>query len=229
MPDLKRVVALLEKHYGKPSPPLTSDPFEMVLLEKSGYLATDERRERAFLELKKRVGLTPAEIQDAPIELLEEIAAIGGIHADTRALRMKQSAGIALEDDPSAAVKLEFKKARKAIAKYPMIGDPGAEKILLYSGAHRVLALESNGLRVVVRLGFGAEHRNYSTMYRSAQEALDIAGWTGARLIVAHQLLRRHGQEICRRSDPECEVCPISGDCRYAKTAGRRASDRAKL
>ncbi len=223
MPDLGRVISRLEAHYGKPAPPLTRDPFEMILLEKSGYLVPDEKRERAFLELKKRVGTTPDKIDRAPMELLEEIAAIGGIYADTRALRMKQSAQLALEEDPSAAVKLEFRKARKAIAKYPMIGEPGAEKILLSSGAHRVLALESNGLRVVVRLGFGEEHRNYSTTYRAAQAALDIAGWTSAQLIAAHQLLRRHGKEICRSSDPGCEVCPVSRGCRFAE---RSKADR---
>jgi endonuclease-3 len=218
LPDVSAVIAALQKYYGKPAPPVTSDPFEQVLLEKSGYLTTDEKRERAFRELKKRVGTTPEKIRAAPMELLEEIAAIGGIYADTRALRMKQSAELALEDDPAAVVKLEFKQARKAIAKYPMIGEPGAEKILLFSGAHAVLGLESNGLRVVVRLGFGEEHKNYSTMYRGAQAALapEIRAMNCARLIVAHQLLRRHGQEICRRSDPGCDACPLNRDCRYA-------------
>ncbi len=219
MPDLRAVIAALQKRYGKPAPPLTRDPFELVLLEKSGYLSPDEKRERAFRELKKRVGTTPEQIRRAPTELLQEITAIGGIYADTRALRMQQSAQLALEADPSVAVKLEFKKARKAIAKYPMIGEPGAEKILLFSGAHRVLALESNGLRVVVRLGFSEEYKNYSTMYRRAQEAIDITGWTGSQLISAHQLLRRHGQETCRRSDPQCNECPLNHVCRFAETA----------
>src|SRR5215813_12034235 len=142
MPDLRRVIALLEKHYGKPKLPLTRDPFEMILLEKSGYLAPDEKRERSFRELKKRVGTTPAKILAASTELLQEITAIGGIYADTRALRMKQSAELALRENPGDVVKLEFKKARKALSKYPMIGEPGAEKILLFSGAQPVLALE---------------------------------------------------------------------------------------
>lgn len=217
MPDLAKVLAALQKRYGKPAPPITTDPFETILLEKSGYLVPDERRERAFLELKKRVGTTPESIQDAPMELLEQIAAIGGIYADTRALRMKQSAALALEENPADAVKLEFRQARKAIAKYPMIGEPGAERILLFSGAHAVLALESNGLRVLVRVGFGEDHKNYSTMYRSARAALapEIKGMTCARLIAAHQLLRRHGQETCKRSDPSCDACPVSLDCRY--------------
>ena len=34
-------------------------------------------------------------------------------------------------------------------------------------------------------------------------------------LISAHQLLRRHGQEICRRSAPVCEACPLTEGCRW--------------
>jgi endonuclease-3 len=215
MPDLRSTIALLEKHYGKPKPPITRDPFEMLLLEKSGYLVPDEKREQAFRELKKRVGTTPAKILAAPMETLQQIAAIGGIYADTRALRMKQSAELALKETLAGVLQLDFKKARKALTKYPMIGEPGAEKILLFAGAHPVLALESNGLRVVVRLGFGEEHKNYSTMYRRTQEALDISGWTCARLIVAHQLLRQHGQETCRRMDPACEVCVLRRECNW--------------
>jgi endonuclease III len=34
-------------------------------------------------------------------------------------------------------------------------------------------------------------------------------------LIEAHLLLRRHGQELCRRSEPACAKCPLAGECRY--------------
>jgi hypothetical protein len=40
-------------------------------------------------------------------------------------------------------------------------------------------------------------------------------------LIRAHQLLRRHGQELCRRSRPRCAACPLTAQCAYyAGTAG---------
>src|SRR5262249_42599368 len=145
-----------------------------------------------------------------------------------RALRMKQSAELVRDDfagDLNAALKLDFKQARKAFAKFPMIGEPGAEKILLFAGGHKCLPLESNGLRVVVRLGFGEERKNYSTMYRRTQEKLPIEGWSAERLIAAHQLLRRHGQETCRRTDPACGGCPVRSDCAYRG----RDSSRAEL
>ncbi len=196
----------------------------MLLLEKSGYLVPDEKRERAFRELKKRVGTTPAKIISAPMEVLQEICAMGGIHAGLRALRMKQCAELARQEPLKDVLKLDFKKARKAIAKYPMIGEPGAEKILLFAGVQPVLALESNGLRVLVRLGIGEDNKNYSTMYRRTQQAIApaIAGWTCDRLTGAHQLLRRHGKELCRHSDPSCDLCPLQTDCKYTMAANSR-------
>jgi endonuclease III len=29
----------------------------------------------------------------------------------------------------------------------------------------------------------------------------------------AHQLLRRHGQELCRNTAPACDRCPLASSC----------------
>ncbi len=75
------------------------------------------------------------------------------------------------DGDLSNLLRLPAKEALKQLMRFPMIGQPGAEKILLFSGLLPVLALESNGLRVLIRLGFGTEDKSYSTMYRSVQGA----------------------------------------------------------
>lgn len=101
-------------------------------------------------------------------------------------------------------------QAKKALKQFPAIGDPGAEKILLFCRAFPILALESNGLRVLMRLGYGEEKPNYATTYRLVQEATEgelVVEYSW--LITTHQLLRRHGQELCRRSRPLCEKCPL--------------------
>ena len=104
----------------------------------------------------------------------------------------------------------------KLFLKFPGIGEPGTDKILLFCRALPVLALESNGLRVLLRLGFGKEDPNYAKSYRSAQEAVKKElntdfGW----LIRAHQLLRQHGQEICKRTRPICGECPLAKCCKF--------------
>lgn len=107
-----------------------------------------------------------------------------------------------------------------ALKRFPGIGAPGAEKILMFCGALPVLALESNGLRVLLRLGHGREEpKNYAKTYRSVREALaaDLPS-DAAWLARAHQLLRRHGQEICRNTDPDCGACNLAERCPSARS-----------
>src|SRR5439155_22450265 len=108
---------------------------------------------------------------------LVEIAALGGIFPELRAERLQQSAQIVCDDfagDLNAVLSLDLVQARKALAKFPMIGEPGAEKILLLCRVHAQLAPESNALRVLGRLGFVRENKNYSTMYRDARRVLGL-------------------------------------------------------
>lgn len=213
------VIAKLETHYGKPPSPKTTDALGLIIHENIAYLVADEKRDAAFAALRKKVGLRPTEILAAPVEDLVEIAKLGGIHPELRVARLKEIAQIALNDfggDLSQALKLPLPRAKKALQSFPSIGAPGAEKILLFTKTYPLLALESNGLRVLLRLGFGEERKNYSASYASVQEALkDQIGNDCATLIRAHQLLRQHGKELCRRSNPACEICPVSECCAY--------------
>jgi len=218
---LSRIIAVLRRAYGPPPPPL-ADPFALVLHENVAYLADDAKREDAFRMLRKATGLSPARIAAAPRETLETITQKGILAAD-RVDRLREIAAIALEEfggDLDDAVRRPPKEAIKALRKFPSIGAPGAEKILLFCGRLPVLALESNGLRVLLRLGYGKEEKSYSASYASAQKAAqaELPERFGP-LTEAHLLLRRHGQETCRRSAPLCDRCIVSGDCAYFRSA----------
>jgi hypothetical protein len=80
----------------------------------------------------------------------------GSIAAAQRAERLLLAAQLTLDQfggDLDGVLELPPHKAKKLLMQFPMTGEPGAEKILMFSGALGVLALESNGLRVLVRLG----------------------------------------------------------------------------
>jgi endonuclease III len=211
----------LQKFYSPPCPPKVTDPLGMILLENVAYLVSDERREQSFNALCERVGLTPPEILMAHEETLLEVARLGGMHPAGRVEKLRRIAQIALhefEGHLDCILKQPLAKAKKSLKKFPGIGDPGAEKILLFSRTHPILALDSNGLRVLLRLGYGEERKSYASTYHSAQEA--VAGelkkdfdW----LILAHQLLRHHGQELCKMKAPICSACPLKKNCVYYK------------
>lgn len=219
MAHLKKIISQLSVHYGPARLPISTDPFELILFENIAYLVSDERREAAFNLLRQTIGTRPHELLAASNDALLRVATLGGMQPERRAGRLREIALIALDDfagDLSSALKLPLPKARQALKKFPSIGDPGADKILLFARAYPLLGLDSNGLRVLLRLGFGEEKKNYGATYRSVQDAIkDQLGVDCDWLISAHILLRQHGKELCKTSRPLCEQCPVRKSCAY--------------
>ena len=220
-PKLREIVAVLEKLYGKPAPFPSNDPWELILRENASYLVDDATREEVFRSLKARIGVSPEAILDAPPERLVEAIRKGGMRPPMRADKLVEAAELARETGLAELRKLAKEggpEARKVLKRFPGIGEPGADKLLFAAGSAVTLAPDSNGLRVLVRLGYAKDDANYAKTYRAAAEAVapelpDERAW----LIAAHQLLRRHGQETCRRSEPRCEVCPLAKGCEFAR------------
>ena len=220
-PKLKATVAALEKLYGKPAPFPSNDPWELILRENASYLVDDAAREKVFSSLKARVGVSPETILGAPYERLVESIREGGMRPSMRADKLVEAAEFARETGLAKLRKLAKgggPAARKVLKRFPGIGEPGADKLLLAAGGAVTVAPDSNGLRVLVRLGYAKEDANYAKTYRAAAEAVapelpDDRAW----LVAAHQLLRRHGQQTCRRSEPRCEVCPLAKGCEFAQ------------
>jgi len=217
---LLKLADKLQQHYGDPAPPPSTDPLELIIWENIAYLANDKRRAEAFAILKRTIGTRPDQILTAQHSAL---AAIGktGILPDVSAEKLLTIAQIAYEEfdsDLRSALKKPLPLAKKALKRFPSIGDPGAEKILLFTRSYPVMALDSNGLRVLCRVGFADEQKNYSTTYHLVQDA--IRGQLPSdydSLIRAHQLLRQHGQELCKRSKPRCTECPVRDGCNYSQ------------
>lgn len=222
-PKLRDVVAALRKAYGKPSPFPSGDPWELILRENASYLVDDATRDEVFLSLRRNVGIAPDAILGAPRALLLAAIRKGGMRPPLRADKLLEAAAIARE---VGLVRLRTlakeggAEARRALKRFPGVGEPGADRLLLAAGSAVTIAPDSNALRVLVRLGFAKDDANYAKAYRAVAEALapelpDDPAW----LVAAHQLLRRHGQETCRRSAPRCDVCPLAKVCAFARTS----------
>src|SRR5437879_12515427 len=105
----------------------------MILWENVAYLA-DDRRQQAFQTLKKRIGTEPTQILSASDEALLEVTR-HGIMPEQFSEKLRKCAQIALEGfdgDLRPILKLPMPKAKKALQKFPGIGEPGAEKIFVF-------------------------------------------------------------------------------------------------
>ena len=215
-----KLVDKLQQHYGPPTPPPSTDALELIIWENIAYLASDERRAAAFATLKRNIGTRPEQILAAKHSALTALGK-AGILPDVSAEKLLAIAKIAYEEfdsDLRSVLKKPLLQAKKALKRFPSIGNPGAEKILLLTRSYPVMALDSNGLRVLCRVGFAEEQKNYSATYRLVLDA--IHGQLPKdydSLIRAHQLLRQHGQELCKRSKAHCADCPLSDTCNYCQ------------
>ena len=216
-PNLERCLDTLEEHYGPQERPPPRKALDWVLWENAAYLVPDERRKAAYLALKKKTGLRAEGILALSREALRELAALGGMMPERRvekwiaiAEEVRDEWGGQLE----SALKLPIARARRGLRRFPGIGAPGADKILLFTGTHAVPALESAGLRALVRSMGIEEAKSYSTTYRAAMSVLEplasqgCAGW-----VRAFSLLRRHGQTLCKDKGPACDECPLAETC----------------
>ncbi len=218
---LQKILTALKKRYGKPKPPASGlDPFAMIVWEMVAYLSDDETRGAAFKALRERIGLAPAELLDAPLSELAAICRLGGpVNPLERARRIKLVAALALDEfggDLTLILRLDHRGAVKTLSRFPSVAEPGAERILMLCESHAVLGMESNAVRVLCRLGYGEENKNYSKTYRSARDAaMAELPKKAATLSEASRLLRTHGKETCKVSAPRCEECPVTSACAW--------------
>ena len=225
--SLSRILDQLEGFYGPPKPPQSilrslngrGDPYEMILYTNCGYPATDAACMKGFELLKKGVGLEPQKILAAPEAKLLAVARKCGMLPEVRVQRWREIAARVKHEfggDLHSALKKPLPEAKKAIKLFPTIGDPGADKILLFTKTAPIAAVPSNCVEVTLRLRSGEMKKNYAQNYRAAQEILraELPEDCDA-LLRGYLLLKQHGQEICKRTRPLCEACPVSSSCAY--------------
>jgi endonuclease-3 len=219
MPDFKKLIARLKRHYGEPRLAAAKGPFELVMWENACYLLPDTRRAEVFEGLRRQVGLNAQAIWNADKAVLLPLATMGGMRPEVRVFRWREIARITISQfggDLDRILQEPYDKAKRALKQFPTIGDPGAEKILLFCGMGPGLPLESNGLRVLTRVGYGRIQKSYGATYRSVQEALSEQLPRDAKsLSHAHLLLREHGKTLCKTNGPRCEECPLADGCAF--------------
>jgi endonuclease III len=232
---LAQILEILEKAYGPQKLAGPSDPYEMLVFLNCGYPASDGACAKGFDALKREVGVEPNKLLAASKAKLTKLMRPSVIVPAVCAQRLRAIAGrvkTELHGDLTAALEKRIeeakgkpgndftennlKPAKKVLQEFPTIGEPSAEKILLFSGLAPVAAVPSAFVDVPMRLFVGEPGKNYAANYRTARGILD-AGLpkTFAARQRAYLLLKKHGQEICKRSKPKCESCPLTAHCAY--------------
>jgi len=213
------VLATLEQFYGLQEPSFPTAPYEFLVWWHCGYPASDGACEKGWKSLKEQVGIEPARLLAAKPAQLAAALRPGGMVPDLRAERIKEIAKRVQDEfgsDLRAALLVPRAKARRILKSFSGIADPGADRILLFAGIAPLAAIPSNCVHVLTRILQGSEGENYSASYREAQRAIaaEVPEKFDAR-VRAYVLLKKHGQETCKRNNPRCEKCAINAMCAY--------------
>jgi len=220
MPQLPQLLDTLEAHYGPQTPGWPTDPYLFLVWWHCGYPASDAACAKGWDSLKRLVGLEPDRLLAANPAKLALALKPGGMVPELRAMRLKEIAE-RVQKEFGGDLAAEFKglpvaKIRAALRKFPNIADPGVDRILLFGGISPVAAVPSNCPHVLARIRFGRERENYGRTYRAVQEtvATETPAAFDAR-IRAYLLLKCHGQQLCKSSNPKCSVCPVAPGCAF--------------
>ena len=219
VPGVTEVLRKLESFHGSQQPCWPTDPYRFLVWWHCGYPANDAACAKGWESLKKSVGIEPYQILAASSAELAAALKPGGMVPELRAMRLMQIAARVQDEfagDLRAGLSGPLAKVRKALKRFPGIADPGADRILLFAGVAPIAAVPSNCTHVLVRILYGRERENYGVNYRQAQQAIEAE--TPATLDArarAYLLLKHHGQELCKRTNPKCNRCPVNAGCAF--------------
>lgn len=224
MPDsrltLNEILDRLEEFYGGQEPSFPTDPYEFLVWWYCGYPASDAACSKGWESLKRDVGIAPGKLLKAKPAKIAAAVKLGGIVPELRAERLQELAFRVENEfggDLRTALVGPIVKARRLLKSFHGIADPGADRILLFAGLTPIAAVPSNCVGVLVRILNQTPGKNYSAIYREEQSIIDreLPPTYDARTR-AYLLLKQHGQQLCKRTNPKCTECPLKRDCAYA-------------
>jgi endonuclease-3 len=226
MQRLDLILDSLESFHGEQGPHWPTDPYLFLVWWHCGYPPSEERCTRGWDSLRIAAGTSPEELLSAGAARLARALKAGGLVPELRAKRLNDIAHRVLDEFGGALGgalrQLSAAEARKALRKFPGIGDPGADRILLFAEIAPVAAVPSNCPHVLLRIDAGREPDKYTATYARARRTLEaLVPEVFAARRRAYLLLQRHGRELCKLKNPNCGECPIAAHCAYFATTAR--------
>lgn len=218
--SITEVLDTLESNYGALDPLAPTDPYEFLIWWHCGYPASEARCAKGWAALIREIGIAPRQLVAASRGKLIAALKAGGMVPDLRATRLREIAAQVQDeygnDLRSALSRLSVPQARKALKAFPGIGNPGADRILLFSRLSPVAAVPSACPHVLVRVLDDPEGQKYVAIYAAAQRMLNTLPATFDERIRAYLLVAHHAHELCKRSKPLCKRCPLRSQCAFA-------------
>ncbi len=154
----------------------------------------------------------------------EAVRMWGRLGYPRRALRL-HAAATAIVTDHDGALPMSYDE----LLSLPGIGDYTAAAVLAFAHKQRIPVLDTNVRRVLARIGSGIALPASSGPTRSERdlltEALPEVPHVAARVSEAFM---EFGALVCTAQAPDCEGCPVAGECAWRSTGHPRTATSSR-
>lgn len=188
----------------------------------------DGNRDLAYARLRAQLPTWEA-VRDAPTEAVIDAIKPAGL-ANQKGPRIQAALRRITEERGGLNIdflsKMPVGEARRWLLSINGIGPKTAAIVLLFCYDMPAFPVDTHVHRVTGRLGL----RDAKMTADQTHDLMDEICPTGAQLTF-HINLIRHGREMCHARKPECERCPLQGECVYfqaVRAAAKGETDYAE-
>jgi len=163
---------------------------------------------KAIDNLKKAKVLTPEKLYSLPQEKLAKLIRPSG-YFNIKAKRLKTFLDFLFKHYQGKLEKMfkrPLEELRQEILSVKGIGPETADSILLYAGGFPIFVVDAYTKRIFSRKKLFDEDADYHKMQEIFMQNLkkEVKLYNEY-----HALIVRLGKDFCKKTNPQCEVCPI--------------------
>lgn len=211
---VERVLDAMESRYGRPGRTRRLDPLSELVLTILSQSTSDTNRDRAYAGLKARFR-DWSEVMRAPLPAIEAAIRPGGLsrvksRVIRQVLRTIEADHGTLGLDHLKALPIE--EARRSLLSLHGVGAKTAACVLLFACERPAFPVDTHIHRIALRLGWIPEKADADAAHLLLEPLIPEG-----RRYAAHVNFITLGREFCRPREPDCDACPISRNCLFAR------------
>jgi len=205
--DVNQLFKKLKKHFPEEVFLEPGDPFEVLIYTIISQRTRDEQTDVAAESLLS-VFPSAKDLARANIRKIEKLIKPAGFYR-VKARKIKEVCKI-IQEKFNGKVPDDF----ETLMELPSVGRKTANCVLVFGYGKPAIPVDTHVHRISNRLGLVRTSKPEETE-EELKKVLPKKYW----LDINHMFVR-FGQTICRPINPKCEVCPVSGLCKFYKTKG---------
>ena len=208
----KKVCDILIRYYGGAVSARKLPPLDELVMTILSQHTNDVNMFRAYESLKERFS-TWEEVMEAPLEEVALFIKSSGMY-NLKAKRIQATLREINERvgklDLSLLETMELEEAKKWLTSLHGVGPKTAAIVLLFSFERPVLPVDTHVWRVTKRLGFIGEKVSREKAHVLLEQIMPRNC-----IPSLNNNLVRHGREVCKAQNPQCDDCFLCGHCQY--------------